>query len=136
MEIDGENMKQSPILKYRIKHFAEGRNVRGITVNDSRRCALVLDDFVIAGDYHFPCVIYMREKGQPIGKVSSKMRRERKEWFDRHDSFNDKICRDNCLDVCVDYNNKYREINKITRPSKPQRKFYNNVTEHSVEMPL
>jgi len=25
-----------------------------------------------------------------------------------HNSFNDKICRKNCLDVCIDYNNKFR----------------------------
>ena len=109
-EVKTEIRKAHPILDYRIKHFAEGRNVRGIRNTDANKCALVLDDSVIAGDYHFPCVIYMREKGKAIGKVSENMRKERKEWFDKHDTFKDKICRENCLDVCIDYNNKYDEL--------------------------
>lgn len=111
-EVEDDIRKAHPILDYRIKHFAEGRNVRGIKETDANRCALVLDDSVIAGDYHFPCVIYMREGGAPIGKVSTNMREERKKWFDNHDTSKDHICKNNCLDVCVDYNNKYREFHK------------------------
>lgn len=108
-EVQTEIRNAHPILDYRIKRFAEGRNVRGMTETDSKKCALVLDDSVIAGDFHFPCVIYMREKGSQIGRVSENMRTERKKWFENHDCFGDKICRENCLDVCIDYNNKYRD---------------------------
>lgn len=111
-EVEQEILEAHPILKYRIKHFAEGRNVRGMVETDSKKCAILLDDSVIAGDFHFPCVIYMREKGAPVGKVGSNMRKERKEWFDKHDCYKDKICRENCLDVCIDHNNKYRELHK------------------------
>ena len=83
-----------------------------MTKSDSKKCALVLDDSVIAGDFHFPCVIYMREKGNAIGKVSENMRVERKQWFEKHDCFKDKICREMCLDVCRDYNNKFKELRK------------------------
>jgi len=108
-EVEKEIREAHPILDYRIMHFAEGRNVRGMTENDSKKCALVLDDSIIAGDFHFPCVIYMREKGEPIGVVSENMRTERKKWFEKHDCFKDKICNENCLDICIDYNNKYRD---------------------------
>lgn len=111
-EVEDKIKESHPILKYRIKHFIEGRNVRGISEKDSNKCALVIDDSVIAGDYHFPCVIYMREKGEPIGKVSENMRKERIEWFKNHNCYEDDICRKNCLDVCIDYNNKYRELRK------------------------
>lgn len=111
-EIEDEIRKAHPILDYRINHFAEGRNVRGMVESDSKKCALVLDDSVIAGDFHFPCVIYMREKGEAVGKVSENMRIERKEWFDNHDCYEDKVCRESCLDVCIDYNNKYKELHK------------------------
>jgi len=104
-----------PILNYRINHFLGGRNVRGIKKDDSNKCALVIDDSIIAGDYHFPCVIYMREKGNPIGKVSENIRKERIEWFKNHDSKKDLICARNCLDVCIDYNNKYMAINPSHR---------------------
>lgn len=106
-EVEQEVLDAHPILRYRIKHFSEGRNVRGMSSTDYNHCALVLDDSIIAGDYHFPCVIYMREKGSPIGFVSENMRQERAEWFMNHDCFRDDICRESCLDVCQDYNNKY-----------------------------
>ena len=109
-EVEGEIIETHPILKYRIRHFAEGRNVRGIAISDTNKCALVLDDSVIAGDFHFPCVIYMREKGNPIGRVSELMRLDRIEWFKSHDCHKDNICKNNCLDVCIDYNNKYRDL--------------------------
>lgn len=103
-------LKKYPILAYRVNQFKNGMNVRGMDETDSPRCALVLDDSVIAGDYHFPCVIYMREKGEPIGKVGREMRAERGKWFLEHNCFDDEICRKNCLDVCREYNNKYRDF--------------------------
>lgn len=99
-------LEAHPILKYRVQHFIEGRNVRGIKSDDSNRCALVVDDSVIAGDYHFPCIIYMREQGKPIGKIGPTMRADRIKWMTEHDTYDDSICRKNCLDVCIDYNNR------------------------------
>jgi molybdenum cofactor biosynthesis enzyme MoaA len=109
-EVEKEIRDVHPILDYRIKHFAEGRNVRGMDISDSNKCALVLDDSVIAGNYHFPCVIYMREKGNPIGEINETMREDRETWFKNHDCFADEICKNNCLDVCIDFNNKYRTL--------------------------
>lgn len=108
-----ELLEKYPILNYRVNNFKNGVNIRGMKEINSPKCALVLDDSVIAGDYHFPCVIYMREKGEPIGKVSSNMRKERKDWFERHNTFNDLICKKNCLDVCCQYNDKYRELHNL-----------------------
>lgn len=111
-EVEDEIVRAHPILKYRIAHFAEGVNVRGIVPTDTNRCSIVLDDSVIAGNFHFPCVIYMREQGSPIGKVGPGMRADRKKWHEEHDTHADPICKKNCLDVCRDHNNKcarYRE---------------------------
>ncbi len=94
------------ILKYRLNNFRKKRNVRGIRESDSNRCHLVLDDLAIAGQYHFPCIIYLREGGKPVGIMNQDFRQERSEWFKNHDSFQDKICLKNCLDVCIDFNNK------------------------------
>lgn len=99
-----------PILKYRIENLNNQRNVRGLQNEDSHKCGLVLDDMAIAGDYHFPCIIYMREGGNPIGKVGENMRLERLNWMENHDSHKDPICKNNCLDVCIDYNNKYNKF--------------------------
>lgn len=107
-ELEGEILARHPILAYRIGNFRRGRHVRGLTSGDFHHCGLVLDDSVIAGDFHFPCVIYMREGGNPIGRVGPGMRAERAEWMIKHDVHEDPICRKGCLDVCIDYCNKFR----------------------------
>ena len=58
-----------PILKYRINNLANNRKVRGLQDCDTHKCPLVLDDVAVAKNFHFPCIIYMRERGNPIGKI-------------------------------------------------------------------
>lgn len=108
-----ENQKKYPILAYRLNNLNEGRNVRGITEKDNPQCPLVLDDMAIERDYHYPCIIYLRERGNPIGKIGmnwSHIRKDRTNWFENHNCFEDPICRENCLDVCIDYNNRVRYL--------------------------
>jgi len=95
-----------PILKYRINNYRQGVNVRGITKNDCARCYLVLDDVAVMGIFHYPCIIYLREGGKPIGEINENFRQDRLSWFKNHNAFTDNICRINCLDVCREFNNK------------------------------
>jgi len=111
-KIPQEILDAHPILKFRVTRFIAGINVRGMKKTDSPKCGLAYDDSIIAGDYVFPCVIYMREKGNAICKVGSDMRKKRIEWANSHNCFDDKICRENCLDTCVSYNNKFREYHE------------------------
>ncbi len=92
-----------PILKYRL---TSSRHVRGLSENDCGKCRLVLDDMAIWDGHHYPCIIYLRENGKPIGRVGKNMRWERLNWYEHHFSFDDRICRANCLDVCIEHNNK------------------------------
>lgn len=105
-QLDQSMVNCFPILKYRVDNFKRGKPIRGISEHDARRCYLVLDDLAIAGEYHFPCIIYLREQGDPIGKMSNGFREERRKWFLTHNTHKDRICRENCLDVCVDHNNE------------------------------
>lgn len=111
-EVPEDIKEKYPILKYRINHFAEGVNVRGLKDTDSNKCGLMLDDSIIAGGYMFNCVIHMREGGKPIGKVGPNMRQERHDFMQTFDTHKDPICRKNCLDVCSEYNNKYRKYHE------------------------
>jgi len=104
--IPEEILSKHPILKYRVNNIRSGRNVRGLTNKDSKHCWLAMDDMAVAGNYHFPCIIWLREQGDPIGRVGPNIRKERYDWVIRHDCFKDPICRKNCLDVCKDYSNK------------------------------
>lgn len=113
---EAKNIPQSivdkyPILRYRIENIKSGRNVRGIQENDFHKCGLVLDDMAVAGNQHFPCIIYMREGGKAVGLVGPNMRQEREEWYKTHDCQSDPICVKQCLDVCVDFNNKHEILN-------------------------
>jgi len=82
----------------------------------------MLDDMAILKGKHYPCIIYMREQGTPVGIVDinlepaeaiKKIRRERENWIQTHNTHLDPICQKNCLDVCVDYNNRVRDLNPI-----------------------
>lgn len=99
-----------PILEYRLGNIAAGRPFRGIADTDSCHCWLTLDDMAVNEGQHYPCIIYLREGGEPIGAVSDQMRTERAIWAQTHNTHSDRICRGNCLDVCVEYNNRYREL--------------------------
>lgn len=113
LQIQEDIIAEHPILSYRIDNIKKGVNVRGIQESDSHRCYLVQDDSVIVGDKHYPCVIYMRERGNPIGTVGDSMRKDRVDWMNAVDTHCDDICNRNCLDVCIEYNNKYRDIHNI-----------------------
>jgi MoaA/NifB/PqqE/SkfB family radical SAM enzyme len=101
-----EILNRYPILNYRINNINSGRHVRGIADNDTSKCHLVLDDMAVVSDKHYPCIIYLREQGEPIGNMEDDFRKQRADWFLKHDSKVDEICRKNCLDVCIDYNNR------------------------------
>jgi MoaA/NifB/PqqE/SkfB family radical SAM enzyme len=101
------------ILNYRVNRSKCGKHVRGLNSYDCNKCHLVLDDMAVAGDYHFPCIIYIREQGNPIGRIGENMRYERKKWSEEHNCFEDPICRKNCLDVCIDFNNKIESLSVL-----------------------
>ena len=108
--IPEEVLDAHPILKYRVKNMLAGKPVRGHSEQDADRCYIPIDDSVVCGEYHFPCVIYMREHGQPIGKVGPNMRTERIKWAEGHKPKSDPICCKNCLDVCIHHNNTCHNI--------------------------
>lgn len=112
MFIAQEVSEAHPILRYRLNNIQIGRGVRGLLPSDNHHCPLVLDDMAVVSGEHYPCIIYLREQGDPIGAFTNMddVRRARLEWSESHDCYRDTICRQNCLDVCVDYNNRWRDF--------------------------
>ncbi|MCK9272946.1 radical SAM protein [Candidatus Gracilibacteria bacterium] len=109
-QLPKEILTKYKILNYRIENLKHGKHVRGMKPCNSNKCKLVLDDMAVAGGKnglkHFPCIIYLREGGKPIGNVSDNMRNERDLWMKNHNSHEDPICSKNCLDVCIAFNDK------------------------------
>lgn len=106
-DLPEEILNKYKILKYRINNMRNGKHVRG---NSPHPCWLGLDDMVVVQDKHFPCIIYMREGGKPIGVVDSTIRQQRKEWVESFNPSKDPICSEMCLDVCRDYRQKVDEF--------------------------
>ena len=110
VQVSEELLKKYPILRYRIANIKADQTVRGLAESDTNLCGLVLDDMAVCGNKHYPCIIYMRESGEPIGEIGPNMRQERMAWMLTHNTCADPICSKNCLDVCRDYNNKFVEL--------------------------
>lgn len=115
VNVDPKLLERFPILRYRLDNLNNNQQVRGLSEGDSHRCGLVMDDVAVCGSEHYPCIIYLREGGAPIGKVDGKVRGERAEWSRTHDTHSDPICSKNCLDVCVAYNNTYAAAHNMPR---------------------
>ena len=114
-QVDPDVLARLPILAFRIGNLQRGLPVRGIGPDDPHTCALVLDDMAVCEGKHYPCIIYLREGGEPIGEVGPNMRLERAAWVAKHDSYKDPICSANCLDVCVRYNTRWNEMHDYQR---------------------
>lgn len=99
-------LKKHPILNYRVQNAKKDMPVRGISDDNYSQCWLALDDVAVAQNWHFPCIIYMREGGLPAGKMDETFRSSRAEWTKKHRPWKDEICKKNCLDVCVEYNRR------------------------------
>jgi len=112
IEVDPMILGKYPILRYRVENLNSGYPVRGLDSTGSHRCGLALDDMAVMGGKHYPCIIYLREGGAPIGDVGPGMRQERKAWYASHDTHCDPICKANCLDVCALYNRKHEEFRR------------------------
>jgi molybdenum cofactor biosynthesis enzyme MoaA len=108
--IEKKILKKFPILNYRYNRMKKKLPIRGLNKNNSKKCFLVLDDILIKNDYHYPCPIYYRESGPPIGKINDDIKKDRYEWFLKTNTHNDNICKNNCLDICKEHNNKKRSL--------------------------
>ena len=105
-DIKPKILERHPVLKYRVGEFLNGEKVRGLTDDKTHKCPLVMDDSIVAGRDHYPCVIYFREQGEAIGRIGPNMRQDRVDWYLNKDTHEDPICKKNCLDVCVEHNTK------------------------------
>ena len=116
VEVSADMLEKYPVLAYRIRNIQDGIPVRGLDASDPGSCFLALDDMAVCEGKHFPCIIYCREEGDPIGDVGPNMRQERAEWVKNHDPRADKICSAMCLDVCRSYNHKFAMFHPEAAP--------------------
>ena len=110
LDVPKELLDKHPILKFRVENFNAGRNMRGSDLAETSKCHLVRDDLTIFGEDYYPCAVYIREKGNPIGKFSKDNVKEREDWFSNHDSHKDPICQKFCMDFKCRFNDKIESL--------------------------
>lgn len=98
-----------PILSYRVQRFRLGLDVRGSSAVPTR-CGIARNDVTIVGGDHYPCLVYFREGGRPIGAVSSDLMEQRRDWSLQHDCSSDPVCVKYCMDFKCAFNNALRDV--------------------------
>ena len=93
-----------PILDYRIKRFRKSLPMRGIPKGDNFKCELSKNDISIIGDEHYPCLVYAREGGKPIGTLNNNVYNDRLSWYNNHVPQKDNICKKYCMDFKCEFN--------------------------------
>ncbi|MBD3307523.1 radical SAM protein [candidate division KSB3 bacterium] len=105
---------QFPILRYRLPTLLTTRlrgfpgNSTPATLEATPHCFLMLDDRCVDAEWYYPCNIYLREQGPPLGshqKDDAQTVAERIwDFVQHHDVRHDPICRSCCPDVVREYN--------------------------------
>lgn len=117
MDLDPGLVKSHPILAWRMRNRAQGIGVRGLADHDPDRCWLVLDEMTVKGDEHYPCFIYLREGGRPIGPFGHDVREQRARWMQGHRPKADPICRSHCPDCLLAFNRRFELLHGSAAPS-------------------
>jgi MoaA/NifB/PqqE/SkfB family radical SAM enzyme len=102
-----EVLARHPILRFRVDNFNRGQNMRGSLLARTPRCHLVRDDVTLLGGRLYPCSVYAREGGRPLGTFGADNKAMRLAWAERHDSHSDPICLRYCMDFKCRYNDKF-----------------------------
>lgn len=110
-KIDNEILEKYPILRYRLENIENNIPVRGLSESDSKRCYLLMSDEMVSSSnntlWSNPCIISAREGSEPISTIEE-MRLHRLRWVMKTNTHEIKQCRENCLDVCRDFNNSVK----------------------------
>ncbi len=94
-----------PFFHYRLKNFY---SPRGLDESCAKRCYIPLDERVFDTCHYYPCSIYLREGGEPIGNhLEDSISVENYNivsFILNHNPLKDPICRNNCCDITREYN--------------------------------
>lgn len=103
------NYPNYPILNYRVNRFKQGKTMRGMLDSDSFMCRLTESDISIVGVHHYPCLVYAREGGKPIGSMNDNVKMSRLLWSKNHIPKDDSICKKYCMDFKCAFNREKQE---------------------------
>ncbi|HYF48427.1 MAG TPA: hypothetical protein VEJ63_03425, partial [Planctomycetota bacterium] len=76
------------------------------------RCYIPLTERTVDGVFYYPCSVYLREGGAPLGRISDPQRLQREKsaaFVERGDCLTDPICAKYCLHCTKNYNIRCNE---------------------------
>ena len=107
IESEKENQEKFHFFFYRLKHFSSMRGLKDEKYKGIK-CYICIDERNVGPEGYYPCNIYFREGGKPIGcHREDDFGTQSKKLFEfakTHDIYNDPICREFCCDITRDFN--------------------------------
>jgi MoaA/NifB/PqqE/SkfB family radical SAM enzyme len=115
--------KALPLLRRKIETVfsPESIGLEQVTPQQDWRCYIPLTERTVDGVYYYPCSVYLREGGQPLGRIDDSMEEQRVKTADfviHGDCLHDPICRRYCLHCTRQFNVAANEARKelVVRP--------------------
>jgi molybdenum cofactor biosynthesis enzyme MoaA len=106
-----------PLLRRKLRTVFEAESIGLETVatppGAAWRCYIPLTERTVDAGFFYPCSVYLREGGAPLGRVDEPqaLQRARSAAFVQdHDCRNDPICRSYCLHCTREYNQAANEV--------------------------
>lgn len=100
-----------PLLRMKINTVfaAEAIGLAGVepAKDNQWRCYIPLTERTVDGVYYYPCSVYLREGGEPLGRIDEPQQLQREKtaaFVSKSDCLSDPICHNYCLHCTRNYN--------------------------------
>lgn len=107
--LDAQPAAAFPLLRRKLESVFSTLSI-GLDAVDARpdfRCYIPLTERTVDAVHYYPCSVYLREGGAPLGRIDepqSEQRRKTADFVMRGDCMDDPICRSYCLHCTREYN--------------------------------
>jgi len=103
------------LLRKKIDRLSDGSacGLKDPESQNLRHCFIPMTERTIDGSHYFPCSIYLRYYGNPIGDLTDSVETQQERIMDfvrNHDCRLDPICREHCINCCKTFNLRTAEI--------------------------
>ncbi|MEZ6015794.1 MAG: radical SAM protein [Planctomycetota bacterium] len=116
-----------PLLRRKVRTVFSAETIGLETVrapaNGDWRCYIPLTERTVDGRYYYPCSVYLREGGAPLGaldEASDEQRRKTADFVARGDCLTDPICARYCLHCTREFNVAANEARTPTASARPR----------------
>jgi len=117
--LDGYPSNQFSLLRAKIDNLFN-QNATGLKDQETQavmeHCFIPMTERTIDGSHYYPCSIYLRYYGQPIGPLTDSFEEQQRkimEFVRTHDCRTDPICNRHCTNCCKMFNVRANEASAV-----------------------